>query len=122
MAIVVVELLDVKPDWAERPAHCPYCEGETFQRWGGVRKRVQDMSRRRIRVYRYRCCSCRRTFRDYPSGSSQADQTERLKRMAVICWTLGLSYRSVSHILSVLGVWLLPMSLWRDAQEQAQSI
>ncbi|HWT81586.1 MAG TPA: transposase, partial [Candidatus Methylomirabilis sp.] len=70
----------------------------------------------------YRCCACRRTFRHYPPGSSRADQTERLKSLAVICWTLGLSYRSVSRILSGLNVRLSQMSVWRDAQAQAQAL
>ena len=33
MSIVVLKLLDVKRVAASRPQGCPYCEGETFQRW-----------------------------------------------------------------------------------------
>ena len=54
-------------------------------------------------MYRYRCCRCRRTFRHYPEGTTRADQTERLRLFAVICWRLGLSYRGVSTILSGIG-------------------
>ena len=79
MAIVVLKLPDVKRESQVRPGECPYCQGETFQRWGGVRKRVRDVRCRRVRVYRYRCCRCKRTFRHYPAGCSRADQTERLK-------------------------------------------
>jgi transposase-like protein len=39
---------------------------------------------------------------------------------AVICWTLGMSYRGVSMILSGLGIRLGQMTVWRDAQEQAE--
>jgi hypothetical protein len=39
---------------------------------------------------------------------------------AVICWTLGLSYRGVSTILSGFGIALSQMTVWRDAQEQAE--
>jgi transposase-like protein len=122
MAIVVLKLPDVKRQWEERPKRCPYCEGEIFQRWGQVRKPVRDVPCRSVRVYRYRCCHCRRTFRHYPPGSSRADQTERLKSWAVICWTLGLSHRGVSRLLSGLNTRLSHMSVWRDAQEQAQAI
>jgi hypothetical protein len=122
MAIVVLKLPDVKRKQAERPQVCPYCQGVTFQRWGGVEKPVRDVHCRRVWVYRYRCCQCRRTFRHYPQGSSRADQTERLKSWAVICWTLGLSHRGVSRILSGLNTRLSHMSVWRDAQEQAQAI
>src|SRR5512135_1001937 len=122
MAIVVLKLPDVKRVQAERPQRCPYCAGETFQRWGQVRKPVRDVRCRAVWVYRYRCCHCRRTFRHYPPGVSRADQTERLKSWAVICWTLGLSHRGVSRILSGLNRRLSPMSVWRDAQEQAERL
>jgi hypothetical protein len=31
-----------------------------------------------VKVYRYRCCSCRRTFRHYPEGVDRADQTHMM--------------------------------------------
>lgn len=73
-------------------------------------------------IYRYRCCQCQRTFRHYAEGITRADQTERLRLFAVICWRLGLSYRGVSMILSGLRVSLCPMMVWRDAQEQEQKL
>jgi transposase-like protein len=122
MAIVLLKLPVVKRGREERPRQCPYCAGVTFQRWGPVRKPVRDVRCRSVQVYCYRCCHCRRTFRQYPPGSSRADQTERLKSFAVIGWTLGLSHRGVSRILSGLNTPLSHMSVWRDAQEQAQAI
>jgi hypothetical protein len=122
MSIVVLKLPDVKRKTEARPRKCPYCEGEILQRWGQVRKPVRDTRCRTIRVYRYRCCRCRRTFRHYPAGSSLADQTERLKLFGVICWTMGLSYRNVSRMLSGLRVSLSHMSVWRDAQAQAEQV
>lgn len=118
MTILVLKLPDVKRRTEERPRECPYCEGEIFQRWGQVRKPVRDTRCRGVRVYRYRCCRCKRTFRHYPEGTTRADQTERLRLFAVICWRLGLSYRGVSTILSGIGVSLGHMTVWRDAQEQ----
>ncbi len=122
MSIVVLQLPDVKRKTEARPRKCPYCEGETFQRWGRVKKPVRDVRVRNVRVDRYRCCHCRRTFRHYPQGSSAADQTERLKLFAVICWTMGLSHRGVSRMLSGLNTFLSHMSIWRDAQEQAEQV
>lgn len=122
MSIVVLKLPDVKQKMEERPKQCPYCKGETFQRWGQVNKPVKDVRVRNVKVYRYRCCHCGRTFRHYPEGSSQADQTERLRLFAIILWKLGLSYRASSFILSGLNVMISFMTIWRDVQAEAQQL
>ena len=122
MSILVLKLPDVKRRRAERPEQCPYCAGETFQRWGRVEKPVRDTKARKVWVYRYGCCRCRRTFRYYPEGTSRADQSERLRLFAVICWTFGMGYLKVSLMLSGLGIRLCGMTVWRDAQGQAEQI
>jgi len=122
MTILVLKLPDVKRKTEERPKRCPYCQGETFQRWGQVSKPVRDPHCRRVQIYRYCCCRCRRTFRHYPEGTSRADQTKRLQVLAVLCWTFGMSYRKVSLILRALRIPLCAMSIWRDAQAQAEAI
>jgi Transposase IS66 family len=122
MVILVLKLPDVKRKTEERPKECPYCQGETFQRWGQVSKPVRDLHCRRVQIYRYCCCRCRRTFRHYPEGTSRADQTKRLQVLAVLGWVFGMSHRKVSLILSVLRIPLCAMSVWRDAQAQAEAI
>lgn len=122
MSIVVLKLPDVKRKREARPRRCPYCEGETFQRWGQVKKPVRDIFVRQVKVYRYRCCRCKRTFRHYPEGTSRADQTERLKLFAVLLWKLGLSHRAGSLILSGLRVAVSHMTIWRDVQQAAHQI
>ena len=122
MAIVVLKLPDVKRKRDERPRVCRYCAGETFQRWGEVNKPVKDIRVRNVKVYRYRCCHCKRTFRHYPEGNTKADQTERLRLLAIILWTLGLSHRASSLILSGLQVLMSHMTIWRDVQEEAQKL
>lgn len=122
MAIVVLKLPDVKRKTEARPKQCRYCEGQTFQRWGQVNKPVKDVRIRQVKVFRYRCCHCRRTFRHYPKGNSRADQTERLRLYAVLLWTLGLSYRSSSLILSGVNVLVSFMTIWRDVQAEAGKI
>lgn len=119
MSIVVLQVPEVKYGQTERPSHCPYCPGETFQRWGGVAKSVRDPHLSEVWVYRYRCCLCKRTFRWYPQGVSQADQTRRMQALAVIGWVLGLSYRGLVAYLGCFGVHLERMSGWRDVQAQA---
>lgn len=122
MAIVVLKLATVKRKREERPKQCPYCAGETFQRWGQVKKSVKDIRIRTVKVYRYRCCQCQRTFRHYPEGNSRADQTERLQVFAIVLWRLGLSHRASSLVLSGLQVFVSHMLIWRDVQAAAQTI
>ena len=120
MSIVVLKLPDVKRKREARPRCCPYCQGETFQRWGRVNKPVKDVHVRQVRVYRYKCCRCRRTFRHYPQGNSRADQTERLRLLTVLMWALGLSHRSASLILGSLKASISFMTIWRNVQAEAQ--
>lgn len=122
MSIVVLKLPDVKRKREARPKQCPYCAGATFQRWGQVNKPVKDLRVRNVKVYRYRCCHCKRTFRHYPEGNTSADQTERLRIFAVLLWSLGLSHRASSLILSGLNVFVSFMMIWRDVQEEAKKI
>ena len=122
MSIVVLKLPEVKQKKETRPQTCPYCEGETFQRWGRVNKAVQDGRVRNVKVYRYRCCQCKRTFRHDPEGHTRADQTERLRVFAVLLWTLGLSHRASSSVLSGLKVLVSFMTIWREVQEAAKRI
>jgi transposase-like protein len=122
MSIVVLKLPDVKGYAGNRPTHCPSCKGEIFQRWGGRVRKIRDHQVKEALVYRYRCCRCRHTFRHYPEGVDQAQQSKRLRKLAAICWTLGLSYRGIAGIFGVFGVGIARMTAWRDAQEEAEQL
>lgn len=122
MSIVVLRLPEVKRKTETRPQKCRYCGGETFQRWGKVRKPVRDNRHRTVSVYRYRCCHCLRTFRHYPLGVDQADQTQRMRKLAAVLWVLGMSVRGTCMALAAFGVRLSHMSIWRDMQEQAHQL
>ena len=122
IAIVILELPAVKRKTEGRPPQYGHCGGETFQRWGQVNKAVKDTRVRQVKVYRYRCCHCRKTIRHYPEGVRFAQQSKRLMKLCVIMWSLGLSHRSVVLILSVFGVSLSHMSGWRDVQEEGRRI
>jgi len=122
MSIVVLRLPEVKPKSESRPRRCPHCERETFQGWGKLRKPVRDSRYRSVQVRRYRCCSCRRTFRHYPQGVDLADQTQRMRKLAAVFWVLGMSLRGVVTALSAFGVRLSHMTVWRDLQEQADQL
>ncbi len=120
MAIVTLRLPHVKRKTTTRPQKCPYCSGETFQRWGQVRKPVKDLHYGSVQVYRYCCCHCQHTFRFYPEGVSRADQTERLHKYAAILWVLGMSLRSVRLAFSAFGLSISHTTVWRDLQAQAE--
>jgi hypothetical protein len=120
--MIVLQLAKIERSKTDRPRKYPYCGGETFQRWGGKRREIKDMKIRRVTVFRYLCTSCRGTFRHYPKGISRAQQSERIKQLAVICWSFGLSHRGVEAILSVFGVRLSRVTSWRDVQAGAEQI
>lgn len=122
MSIVLLQMPEVKYCQTTRPKRCPYCPGETFQRWGGNPKKVRDPHLQEALVYRYRCCVCHRSFRHYPEGVTRASQTMRMTKLAAICWALGMSHRSVAIVLRVFGIRLAHMSIWRDVQEQAEQV
>jgi transposase-like protein len=122
MSIVILQLPEVKYSQEARPSRCPYCPGETFQRWGGAGKRVTDPHLDEVLVYRYRCCRCRRTFRHYPQGTNRVRQTARMRALAAIGWIFGMSYRSSSRYLSAFGIGLSRMSIWRDVQQRAKQL
>jgi transposase-like protein len=118
--MIVLQLPSVKRNKSDRPSQCPYCEGGTFQRWGLETRKIKDPRIKSVKIYRYKCTSCGRTFRHYPDGVNHAQQSERMKQLAVICWSMGLSYRGVEMILSAFGVSLSRMSGWRDVQVAAE--
>jgi transposase-like protein len=120
MSIVTLRLPEVKVCESSRPKRCQICGGETFQRWGGAIRKVRDPHIREVLIYRYRCCTCRHTTRQYPSGIDQASQTKRMRALAAIGWILGMSYRGQTSYLSGFGIELGRMSIWRDVQERAK--
>lgn len=120
MSIVILQLPNVKRKSKVRPKSCPYCQGETFQSWGSVQKPVKDKQHRTVIVNRYMCCHCRRSFRCYPPGVDRATQTQRLRKLAALCWVLGLSLRGVCSVFEAFGIQLSHMSVWRDIQDQAE--
>ena len=120
MSIVTLKLPEVKRKTKKRPKICPNCQGQTFQGWGETIKPVRDSCYRTVKVKRYRCCHCHKTFRHYPAGVDRADQTQRLRKLAALCWVLGLSLRGVCSVFEAFGISLSHMSVWRDIQEQAE--
>ena len=100
-----------------RPAACSHCGSVYLHRHGTVAKPITDLYLDEVTVHRYRCTGCKRTFRHYPAGVDGHDQSLRVRGLAALVWALGLSHRSVGHMLCALGCELSRMSSWRDVQE-----
>ena len=71
-------------------------------------------------VKRLRCKKCKRTFRHYPQGVSQAQQTKTLKAMSVILYILGLSYDSLVSFFFALDTPLSKGTLWNNMQDAGE--
>jgi hypothetical protein len=52
----------------------------------------------------------------------QAQQSQRLRRLAALCWVLGLSFRGIAGVFAVFGVGISRMTAWRDEQEWARHL
>lgn len=122
MPVVILRLNDLQPSHDDRPAHCPYCGSEVLQRWGVGTKTVQDANREVSEFYRYRCSSCEHTFRNYPPGVDHTKLTQRIRKLAALCWALGLSARQVVTIFKEFTIDLSHMTVWRDGHELIERI
>lgn len=117
---LVVPGVNVHP--TDRPRSCRYCKGAILQRHSTVLKPIKDHRATEVEVHRYKCRSCARTFRYYPSGVSSKDQSRRTVVLAALMYGLGLSCSAASHLLWALGVGVSKMSVWRDAQEAGEAL
>ena len=117
MAIVLIQMPTVNPIPTLRPKECPYCSSQILQRWGSVQKPLRDTDFEVVVAYRFRCIQCTRTFRHYPDGVDKADMSQRLRCLAAMAWSMGLSLRGVGTIFSAFGEGLKVgrMSVWRAA-------
>jgi transposase-like protein len=80
---------------------------------------VRDSKLQQVIVQRYRCCRCHRTWRHYPEGIDRADQTLRLRHLAALLWTLGLSLRGVVALFDAFALTLSHMTVLRDVRALA---
>lgn len=130
MAIVRIQMPIVNPTPIDRPKQCRYCSCEILQRWGVVLKPLRDTDYEEVIAYRFRCTNaeCGRTFRWYPEGVDKADMSQRLRCLAAIAWSMGLSLRGVGIIFSAFGAGVgeglkvSRMSVWRAVQEKGKEL
>ena len=114
----------LKPTQIIPPAECPYegCQGRHLCLYQQVTKPLKDTVYRAVKAYRYRCPTCRRTFRVYPEGVSNAHTSLRVKGLAVMLYFLGLSYEATSLTLEALGAYMCKSSVYEAVQETAQRV
>lgn len=105
-----------------RPRACPYCENPILHRHGTVLKPIKDHRVREVQTHRYKCVSCKRTFRHYPGGVTGKDQSRRTAVLAALMYGLGLSCSATSHLLIALGAQVSKGTVWRDAQEAGEAL
>ena len=124
---IQVRLPKVKLNEYHEPASCPHagCDGQYFKPHGlwGEKKAIRDLKHREVISYRWRCLKCKRKFRVYPRGVSRAQQSDLLKALTVLMYTLGLSYGAVSDVVSAMGCRVSKTTVYNNVQaagEQAR--
>ncbi len=113
---------DVNACPTDRPHACRYCSQPYLHSHGTLTKPVRDHKLKEVSVQRYKCLSCNRTFRHYPAGITNKDQSQRTVILAALMYGLGLSCSAASHLLGALGAHLGKITVWRDAQEAGEAL
>ncbi len=121
-----VSLPKVEPDSIPAPSACPFRTGKRKQKQCPGRqfklhqvhcvKPLRDLRHELVQAQRFRCLTCQRTFRVYPSGVSAAQQSSNLKALSVLLYVLGLSYLGVSDLLEALGQALSKTTVYYNVQ------
>ena len=99
-----------------RPKRCPRCDHRYLARHGVVNKTLKDTKFTQVKVERYRCSGCERTFRYYPEGVGRATQSKRLMGLAAVMQGLGLSCSGAAHVLRGIEGFISGATVWRDVQ------
>jgi transposase-like protein len=118
-----VRLPEVRPEEYAIPLSCPYgCGGRYFALHDQCRKSLGDPTYREVQVRRYKCVSCRRSFRVHPVGVSQHHRSQRLRGIGVLLYVLGLSYGGVADALAAFGWPGSRSTIYRDVQEAGEAV
>ena len=117
---IQVRLPKIQPNEFPLPEQCPYeaCSGNTFKPHGrqGETKAVRDTNHEEVTSHRYKCTTCGRTFRVYPTGVSQAQQSDRLKAIRVLLYILGISYGGAADFLCAIGLDIMKTTVYDNVQ------
>jgi len=114
----------VNPEAITVPTRCSYAGwgGRKFHLQQEVAKPRRDTVSHEVRVHRYQCLRCKRTFRVSPQGTTHAQTSQRVKGLAVMLYLLGLSYGATSWALEALGGYLCKSRISAAVQEAASRV
>lgn len=120
--IVTLALREVQTQ-PERPAVCPACHCPGFYSHGRpYPKKVRDPQLNQVQIQRLCCKSCGATLTAYPKGVAKSQQTDRLKGIVALLWTLGLALRGVELALSLFGIPLDHSTVWLDVRDEGRQL
>ena len=90
MSIVILKLPEVKDEAEKTVRSLSECaKGKPCSAGEGRKRDPRSSGESGVMVYRYRCCRCRHTFRHYPEGVDQAQQSQRLRKLAALMLDIG---------------------------------
>jgi transposase-like protein len=114
----------VEPTQFEFPKKCPQkgCRGMRYMPRQEVSKKIVDAQHPEVTAWRCECKKCGHVFRVYPKGVSQKQISKRVNGMAVMMYTLGLSYGAVEIVLNSLGMGIGKTSVYRAVQSVAKQV
>jgi len=110
-------ILDMGKSKPHFPERCPFCGNVAWHSHGWVRKSVRDPQVGNVLVQRIRCTQCGKTLRLYPSGLGRGAQSDQLRLLGVLLWSLGATYRDIENVLSALGYRLRYSSVCRNVRQ-----
>lgn len=120
--IVTLALREVQSQ-PQKPKECPACHRAAFHSHGRPHpKKVRDPQLNQVETQRLRCKSCGATLTAYPKGVAKSQQTDRLKGIVALLWTLGLALRGVELALSLFGIPLDHSTVWLDVREESRKL
>lgn len=117
MPVILLRMTRTRKQMPKRPRECPHCKSQIIQRWGHVTKTVKGHNNSTAHVYRYRCQSCCKTFREYPKGLDRSYYTPEIRKLAALIWALGLSTRKVIKVFEERDIKLSRSTVWREGQK-----
>lgn len=117
MPIVMLSLPETQNTCDDRACKCPYCGGHSIQKWGRSYRNSSYTNGQVDTIQRYRCGDCSGTFRVYPGIMGRSSQSNLIRRIAAIAWSVGMSLREVVATFEGSGFELSHTTVWREGKK-----